>query len=179
VDEVLGTDTLGSVFNGGFRTPQGVPATRQIPIPLTHEETSVTIAPHPSRRRLGRLLAVAAAAVAFGVFASSTAAAAATRHSGAAALSALSSAVDSSAVDGIAWYTDAASGQVVVTADSSVSSAEIATLRRAAGASAGALRIERAKGVFSPLLSAGDAIYGGNYRCSWASTSSAAAPTTS
>ena len=124
------------------------------------------ITPHPSRRGFGRLLAVTAGAVVLGVFTSSTAAAAAAQHLGAAALSAVSSAVDSSGVDGIAWYTDASSGQVVVTTDSSVSRAEIATLRRAAGASAGALRIERAKGEFSPLLSAGDAIYGGQYRCS-------------
>jgi len=115
----------------------------------------VRIAHHLSHRRFGRLLAVTAGAVALGVFASSTA-----------ALSAVSSAVDGSGVDGIAWYADAASGQIVVTADSSVSSAEIATLRHAAGANAGALRIERAKGEFSPLLSAGDAIYGGQYRCS-------------
>jgi streptogrisin B len=124
----------------------------------------VRIAHHLSHRRFGRLLAVTAGAVALGVFASSTAAAA--QHTGTAALSAVSSAVDGSGVDGIAWYADAASGQIVVTADSSVSSAEIATLRHAAGANAGALRIERAKGEFSPLLSAGDAIYGGQYRCS-------------
>jgi len=111
-----------------------------------------------------RLLAVTAGAVALTVFASSTGAAA--QQPGAVALSAVSGAVDRSGVDGIAWYADAASGQVVVTADSSVSSAEIATLRRAAGAGAGALRIERTNGEFSPLLSAGDAIYGGQYRCS-------------
>ena len=81
-------------------------------------------------------------------------------------LSAVSSALDRSGVSGIAWYADTASGRVVVTADSSVSAADLAGLRRSAGAAAGALRIERASGVFTPLLSPGDAIYGGNFRCS-------------
>jgi len=126
----------------------------------------VRISPNLTHRRLGRLLAVAAGVLAVGLFASSTTAAAASQQYSAATLAAVSDVVDKSGVDGIAWYTDAASTRVVVTADSSVSSAEIATLRRAAGANAGALRIERAKGEFSPLLSAGDAIYGGQYRCS-------------
>jgi streptogrisin B len=42
----------------------------------------------------------------------------------------------------------------------------VATIKREAGAAAGAIRIERATGVFRPLLSAGDAIYGSRYRCS-------------
>ncbi|MFJ9828084.1 S1 family peptidase [Streptomyces sp. NPDC101160] len=69
-------------------------------------------------------------------------------------------------VGGTAWYTDQATGRVVVTADSTVSQADLARIRRQAGADAGALRIERAPGVFKPLLGAGDAIYGGGYRCS-------------
>jgi streptogrisin B len=126
----------------------------------------VRITPNLRRRRFARLMAVAVGAVAVGLFASSTAAAAASRQYSSTALSGVSDAVDQSGIDGIAWYTDAALGRVVVTADSSVSSAELATLRHAAGANAGALRIDRAKGEFSPLLSAGDAIYGGRYRCS-------------
>jgi streptogrisin B len=74
--------------------------------------------------------------------------------------------VQRSGVEGIAWYVDAASGHVVVTADSSVSAAEVVTIRRAAGGNAGAIRLARVAGVFKPLLSAGDAIYGGRYRCS-------------
>src|SRR5215207_4363612 len=81
-------------------------------------------------------------------------------------LSAVSNAVERSGVAGIAWYVDAAAGRVVVTADSSVSSAELATLRRGAGSSSSALRIERTAGVFKPLISPGDAIYGARYRCS-------------
>jgi streptogrisin B len=77
---------------------------------------------------------------------------------------AAAAAVDNSGVRGIAWYTDAASGQVVVTADSTVSSAEIDKIQAAAGADS--VRIEHAAGTFTKLLSAGDGIYGNRYRCS-------------
>jgi streptogrisin B len=111
-----------------------------------------------------RLLIAAAGAIALGLIALPSPASAQSLTT--AQLSALSSAVDRSGVDGISWYADTATGRVVVTADASVSAAELATLKRAAGAKAGALRIDRTAGVFSPLLSAGDAIYGGQYRCS-------------
>jgi streptogrisin B len=81
-------------------------------------------------------------------------------------LAAVSAAVDRSGVGGIAWYVDAAADRVVVTADRSVSAAELATIKRSAGADAGAIQIKHATGVFAPLVSAGDAIYGGGYRCS-------------
>ncbi|HEX7744615.1 MAG TPA: S1 family peptidase [Micromonosporaceae bacterium] len=81
-------------------------------------------------------------------------------------LSQVSDAVKRSGVEGIAWHVDATSGRVVVTADSTVSRAEIAKINQSAGKNAGAIRVERASGVFTPLLSAGDAIYGGQYRCS-------------
>ena len=42
--------------------------------------------------------------------------------------------------------------------------AEVASIKRSAGA--GAIQVNRTTGVFSPLLAAGDAIYGGQYRCS-------------
>jgi streptogrisin B len=74
--------------------------------------------------------------------------------------------VQNSGVRGIAWYVDAAAGRVVVTVDRTVSTAEVATLKRSMGGNASALRITHARGVFRPLLSAGDAIYGGQYRCS-------------
>jgi streptogrisin B len=81
-------------------------------------------------------------------------------------LAAVSAAVDRSGVGGIAWYVDTASNRVVVTADRSVSAAELATIKRGAGAGAGAIQIKHATGVFAPLVSPGDAIYGGGYRCS-------------
>ncbi|MGW6569028.1 S1 family peptidase [Streptomyces sp. NPDC054975] len=85
---------------------------------------------------------------------------------GAAQLARADAAVLKADVGGTAWYVDQASGKVVVTVDSTVSDAEIATIRRTAGADAGALKVEHTPGVFTPLLGAGDAIYGSGYRCS-------------
>ncbi|QES50845.1 serine protease [Streptomyces venezuelae] len=69
-------------------------------------------------------------------------------------------------VAGTAWHTDAATGTVVVTADSTVSAADIAKIKREAGRDAGALRIERTPGKLTKLLSGGDAIYASSWRCS-------------
>jgi streptogrisin B len=85
---------------------------------------------------------------------------------GAPRLSDVSTAVARSGVDGIAWHTDTSAGKVVVTADRTVSAAEVATVRRSAGASADAIVVKHTSGVFRLLLSGGDAIYGGRYRCS-------------
>lgn len=113
-----------------------------------------------------RLLAVTIGIAAAGAFVAPTAVAASPHTYSAGQLAAVSDAVQRSGVGGTAWYVDAASGRVVVTADSTVTSAGLAKIRRSAGADAGAIRLERASGVFTTLLSAGDAIYGGNYRCS-------------
>jgi streptogrisin B len=126
----------------------------------------VRITPSHTRSRMGRMLATAVGAVAIAVIALPTSANAAPQPYGASALSTVKNAVDTSGVEGISWYTDTAGSRVVVTADNSVSSAEIATIKRAAGADVGALQIKRTTGLFTPLLSAGDAIYGGKYRCS-------------
>ncbi|MFI8964176.1 S1 family peptidase [Streptomyces sp. NPDC053493] len=114
-----------------------------------------------------RLLAVAAAVTAATALALPGAQAApAPGPASAAALARADAAVLKADVGGTAWYVDQASGRVVVTADSTVSEAGIAAIRRAAGADAAALRVERTPGVFRPLLAAGDAIYGNGYRCS-------------
>ncbi|GAA2455285.1 S1 family peptidase [Streptomyces macrosporus] len=81
-------------------------------------------------------------------------------------LTRVSDAVSDTGVEGIAWHVDEKADRVVVTADSTVSRAEIARIKKAAGPDAGAIKVERASGVFTPLASAGDAIYGGGYRCS-------------
>ncbi|MEW2329689.1 S1 family peptidase [Micromonospora chersina] len=121
----------------------------------------------PSRHILrSKLLAVGVGLLAAAAFAPATAAAASPQDYSAGQLAAVNDAVQRSGVEGIAWHVDEASGRVVVTADSTVSRAEIAKIKQSAGDKAGAVRIERASGVFSPLLSAGDAIYGGQYRCS-------------
>ncbi|MFG2107314.1 S1 family peptidase [Micromonospora chersina] len=118
------------------------------------------------RSRLTPLLAATVGLVAAGAFTVPGAASAAASSFTADQLARVDSAVAASGVDGIAWHVDAASHRVVVTADESVSAAELATLKKSAGAQAGAIRVDRAKGVFRPLLSAGNAIYGGGYRCS-------------
>ncbi|MFC4017065.1 S1 family peptidase [Micromonospora sp. GCM10011542] len=123
----------------------------------------------PSRShvaRSARILALAVGLVATAAFTQPAAASAAPQDYGANQLAQVTHAVERSAVEGIAWHVDATSGRVVVTADSSVSRAEIAKIRQSAGDKAGAIRVERASGVFAPLGSSGDAIYGGGYRCS-------------
>jgi streptogrisin B len=125
--------------------------------------------PLPARRpvtRAAQLLAVAIALAAIWVWILSPAAPAATRQVSEGQLSAARQAVEQSGIRGIAWYVDGASDRVVVTADSTVSAAEVATIKESAGANAGAIRIKRVPGAFRPLLSGGDAIYGGGYRCS-------------
>lgn len=125
--------------------------------------------PLPARRlatRAAQLLAVAIALAALWVWILSPAAPAATRHVGKGQLSSARHAVEQSGVRGIAWYVDGASDRVVVTADSTVSAAEVATIKASAGANAGAIQIKHVPGTFRPLLSGGDAIYGGRYRCS-------------
>jgi streptogrisin B len=126
----------------------------------------VRITPSHARRRIGRLLATVVGAAAVAVTALPTSATAAPQPSGPNALSTIENSLDKSGVHGISWYADASASRVVVTADSSVSSADIATVKRAAGANVAALQIKRTAGVFRPLLSAGDAIFGGKYRCS-------------
>ncbi|MEU5217965.1 S1 family peptidase [Streptomyces sp. NPDC020807] len=85
---------------------------------------------------------------------------------GATALTAASDAVLAADVAGTAWRVDGATGRVVVTVDSRVSPADIAKIKRQAGAQAGALRIERTPGRFNKLISGGDAIYASGWRCS-------------
>jgi streptogrisin B len=132
---------------------------------LLKEET-VRISRPATRGHLVRLLAVTVGVTAAGALVLPTAAAASPRDYSASQLSAVSGAVHRSGVTGIAWHVDATSRRVVVTADASVSTAEVAKVKQSAGTTAGAIRIERANGVFAPLVSAGDAIYGGGYRCS-------------
>jgi streptogrisin B len=91
---------------------------------------------------------------------------AAPRHSSHDRLTAASHALKQSGVRGIAWYVDDPADRVVVSADRSVSDAEVASVKEAAGVNATVLQIKHAPGVFRPLLSAGNAIYGGRYRCS-------------
>lgn len=120
----------------------------------------------PGSAKRARLIAIAAGlGLATSALAGPTATAVPDKPT-AAELATVHAAVGKADVDGVAWYTDAATGKVVVTADSTVSAAELNKVRKAAGADADDLTIKRASGVFKPLLGSGDAIYGSGYRCS-------------
>ncbi|GAA2442328.1 S1 family peptidase [Streptomyces mauvecolor] len=116
--------------------------------------------------RRTRLAAVATGLLAAVAIAVPHASATPSHSFGVAALTAASDAVRGADVTGTAWSVDSATGKVVVTADSTVSAADLAKIERAAGANAGALRIERTPGRFTKLLSGGDAIYTTSWRCS-------------
>ncbi|MFD8388601.1 S1 family peptidase [Streptomyces sp. NPDC059680] len=118
------------------------------------------------RTKRTRLLAVAAGLVAATLGGAPTAGAADNPARGAAQLARVSDNVARAGVDGTAWYVDQASGRVVVTADSTVTKAGIARIEKAAVGDPGAVQIRHTNGVLRPLLGAGDAIYGGQYRCS-------------
>ncbi|MET9110973.1 S1 family peptidase [Streptomyces zhihengii] len=124
--------------------------------------------PRSTSGRRTRLLAVATGLIAAAALAVPTATANADQPVtfGAAQLAAASDAVLAADVAGTAWHVDQATGTLVVTADSTVSRAEIAAIKREAGPQAGALRIERTPGTFSKLIAGGDAIYASSWRCS-------------
>ncbi|MFD7443176.1 S1 family peptidase [Streptomyces sp. NPDC059909] len=114
-----------------------------------------------------RLLAVTTGLVTAAALAVPTASAdEAPRAFSASQLSAASDAVLDADVAGTAWHIDKATNTLVVTADSTVSRAEIARIKQEAGTNATALRIERTPGTFSKLISGGDAIYATSWRCS-------------
>ncbi|MEW1698752.1 S1 family peptidase [Streptomyces sp. NPDC093249] len=117
-----------------------------------------------------RLLAVTAGLAAVAALAVPTASAGTAdtgpRTFGAAALAATGDAVRAADVAGTAWYVDTATDRLVVTADSTVTPAEIARIKGRAGANADALRVERTPGKLSKLISGGDATYADSWRCS-------------
>jgi len=79
------------------------------------------------------------------------------------ALSRVAAAVDPG-IAGTAWSVDPAANRITVQVDATVSGAALGRVQ-AAAARAGA-RVERVSGQFTPLIGAGDAIYGGQFRCS-------------
>ena len=122
--------------------------------------------PRSGTARRTRLLAVTTGLIAAAAFAVPAANAHQAQTFSANQLTAASDAVLEADVAGTAWNIDPATKSLVVTADSTVSQAEIAKIKRAAGSNAGALRIERTSGTFSKLISGGDAIYATSWRCS-------------
>ncbi|WP_309051478.1 S1 family peptidase [Streptomyces sp.] len=120
-----------------------------------------------TRTRTIRLLAVTAGLAAAATLAVPSASAGTEQTYGAAQLATAADAVLAADVAGTAWHVDPAAGKVVVTADSTVSPAEIAKIKQRAGTNAGAIKVERTPGKFTKLISGGDAIYAdGGWRCS-------------
>ncbi|WP_330172160.1 S1 family peptidase [Streptomyces sp. NBC_01498] len=81
-------------------------------------------------------------------------------------LAAASSAVLKADVAGTAWYTDASTGKIVVTVDSTVSKAELAEVKGALADSKAELTVKRTNGKFTPLIAGGEAITTSGSRCS-------------
>lgn len=69
-------------------------------------------------------------------------------------------------VAGTAWYTEASTGKIVVTVDSTVSKAELAEVKGALANSKAELAVKRTTGKFTPLIAGGEAITTGGSRCS-------------
>ncbi|MCX4822069.1 S1 family peptidase [Streptomyces sp. NBC_01142] len=122
--------------------------------------------PRSGAARRTRLLAVTTGLLAAAALAVPAASADSSQTFSANQLTAASDAVLDANVAGTAWHIDRATSTLVVTADSTVSQAEIAKIRQEAGSNAGALRIERTPGTFSKLISGGDAVYATSWRCS-------------
>ncbi|MFJ1734308.1 S1 family peptidase [Streptomyces sp. NPDC088254] len=116
--------------------------------------------------RRTRLTAVATGLVAAAAIAIPHASAADVTTFSAAELGSASGAVLKADVPGTAWTVDTKTNRVVVTADSTVSEAEIAKIKKQAGADADALTIKRTEGRFQKYIQGGDAIYTSSWRCS-------------
>lgn len=73
---------------------------------------------------------------------------------------------DRAAIAGTAWSSDPRVNKVVVTADSTVTGTKLGKLRAVAAGLGSKVAVKRMKGELKPVLSGGDAVYGGGYRCS-------------
>ncbi|MFD5753602.1 S1 family peptidase [Streptomyces sp. NPDC127033] len=126
------------------------------------------LSPLSAVSRRARLLAVASGLVTAVALAapSAVAAPAPAPAPSAAQLAAASSAIGAADIAGTAWYTDKASGKVVVTVDSTVSDAEIAEIKNSVADTAAGVTIKHTEGKFSKLIAGGEAIYAGGGRCS-------------
>ena len=69
-------------------------------------------------------------------------------------------------IPGTAWAVDPKTAQVVVSLDETVTGAKLAKVTAVVSQFGGAVRTERVAGTFRKYISGGDAIYGGQYRCS-------------
>jgi len=86
---------------------------------------------------------------------------------GAAALAKVTSALDASArIPGTAWAVDPATDQVLVSVDQTVTGSKLAKLTAVLSRFGNEARVQHVAGTFSKRIAGGDAIYGGQYRCS-------------
>ncbi|MET8772113.1 S1 family peptidase [Streptomyces sp. NPDC004658] len=122
--------------------------------------------PRGGTARRIRLTAVATGFLAAAAFAAPTANASDVHTFSATQLTKASDSVRQADIPGTAWAVDSKSGRVVVTVDSTVSQAEIAKIKKQAGANADALVVKHTPGKFNKLISGGDAIYASSWRCS-------------
>ncbi|KUN91440.1 S1 family peptidase [Streptomyces caeruleatus] len=128
-----------------------------------------TVRRTPVRRRPRLVASVVSLVVAAALAMSDTSAAAApTADAGpsAASVAGAASAVESLGVAGTAWTVDERTGKLRVLADSTVTDADLARIRRATGAFPGVATLERLDGRLRTLLSGGDGIYAAGRRCS-------------
>jgi streptogrisin D len=85
----------------------------------------------------------------------------------AADLARATSTLDASAkIPGTAWAVDPVSNQVLVSVDSTVTGAKLATVKAVVARLGSAARMETVAGTFSLKINGGTAIYSGRYRCS-------------
>ncbi|MFJ8531826.1 S1 family peptidase [Streptomyces sp. NPDC093591] len=84
----------------------------------------------------------------------------------AASVSGVASAVEALGISGTTWAVDERTGKLRVLADSTVTDADLARIRRATGRFAGSATLERLDGRLRTLLSGGDGIYAAGGRCS-------------
>ncbi|MET9903608.1 S1 family peptidase [Streptomyces sp. NPDC006446] len=122
--------------------------------------------PRSGTARRSRLIAVSTGLVAAAAFAIPSANASDVQTFSTTQLSSVNKSVLQSDIAGTAWAVDAKTNRVVVTVDSTVSKAEIAQIKKDAGANADALTIKHTPGTFNKLISGGDAIYASSWRCS-------------
>jgi streptogrisin D len=118
-------------------------------------------------------IAVAVGALAAGTLliapstqATPAAAPAAATHSSAALANVIHALDKSARIPGTAWAVDTTTNQVLVSLDQTVTGAKLAKVTAVVSQFGTAVRTERVAGTFHKYISGGDAIYGGQYRCS-------------
>jgi streptogrisin B len=122
--------------------------------------------PRSGFSRRARLTAVTTGLVAAAAIAIPSANASDVTTFSAAQLKSTADAVLEADVPGTAWAVDSKTNRVLLTVDSTVSQAELAKIKKQAGANADALTVKRTPGKFNKLIKGGDAIYASSWRCS-------------